>query len=81
MADMDKLADGDRLFVARLLAEAPKLADAVVVAKRLHRMLRDGKHPANTTALRIPDEGPGSGSTIEDQLSQDLDAVGCKGCC
>jgi len=40
MAGTDKLADGDRLFVARLLADAPKLADAVAVAKRLHRVLR-----------------------------------------
>ena len=40
MADTDKLADGDRRFVARLLTNTPKLADAVAVAKRLHRILR-----------------------------------------
>lgn len=40
MADTDKLANGDRRFVARLLADAPKLADAVAVAKRLQRILR-----------------------------------------
>ena len=40
MADTGKLADGDHRFVARLLADAPKLADAVAVAKRLHRVLR-----------------------------------------
>lgn len=40
MADTDKLADGDRRFVAHLLADAPKLAGAVAVAKRLHRVLR-----------------------------------------
>ena len=40
MADMDKLADDERRFVARLLADAPKLAGAVAVAKRLHRVLR-----------------------------------------
>ena len=46
LADMDQLADGDRLFVAQLLADAPKLADAVAVAKRLHRVLRkEGEEP------------------------------------
>ena len=40
MADTDKFADSDRRFVARLLTDAPKLADAVAVAKRLHRILR-----------------------------------------
>ena len=40
MADTDKLANDDHRFVARLLADAPKLADAVAVAKRLHRVLR-----------------------------------------
>ena len=46
MADTDKLADGDCRFVARLLADAPKLADAVAVARRLHRVLRkEGDEP------------------------------------
>ena len=46
MADTDKLAEGDRRFVVRLLADAPKLADAVAVAKRLHRVLRkEGDEP------------------------------------
>ena len=40
MADPDKLADSERQFVGRLLADAPKLAEAVTVAKRLHRVLR-----------------------------------------
>ena len=40
MADTDALAEGERGFVTRLLAEAPGLADAVVVAKRLNRLLR-----------------------------------------
>jgi transposase len=39
MADTDALAEGERGFVARLLAEAPGLADAVAVAKRLNRLL------------------------------------------
>ena len=46
MADMDRLADDERRFVARLLADAPKLAGAVEVAKRLHRLLRkEGSEP------------------------------------
>lgn len=46
MADIDKLANDDRRFVARLLADAPKLADAVAVAKRLHCLLRkEGSKP------------------------------------
>ena len=46
MTDTDKLADGERRFVVRLLADAPKLAGAVAVAKRLHRVLRkEGDEP------------------------------------
>ena len=46
MADMDRLADDERRFVTRLLADAPKLAGAVEVAKRLHRLLRkEGSEP------------------------------------
>jgi len=46
MADMDKLADDERQFVTRLLADAPKLADAVAAAKQLHRVLRkEGDEP------------------------------------
>lgn len=46
MADMDRLADDERRFVARLLADAPKLADTVAVAKRLNRILRkEGSEP------------------------------------
>ena len=40
MADMDKLADDERRLVARLLAGAPKLADTVAMAMRLHQVLR-----------------------------------------
>ena len=40
MADTDALPAPERAFVGRLLAEAPGLADAVTVAKRLHRLLR-----------------------------------------
>ncbi len=40
MADMDRLADDERRFIAR------QLADAVAVAKRLHRVLRkEGDEP------------------------------------
>lgn len=46
MADTDKLADGDRRFVARLLADTPKLAGAIEVAKRLNRLLR--KHGSDS---------------------------------
>lgn len=46
MADTDKLAVGDCRLVARLLADAPKLAGAVAVAKRLHHVLRkEGGEP------------------------------------
>ena len=46
MADPAKLADSDRRFVARLLADAPKLAEAVAVVKRLHRVLwNEGDEP------------------------------------
>ena len=40
MADTDALAEEERAFVARLLAEVPALADAVAVAKRLNLLLR-----------------------------------------
>ena len=40
MADTDALPAPERAFVGRLLAEAPGLADAVTVAKRLNRLLR-----------------------------------------
>ena len=46
MADMDRLADDERQFVTRLLADMPTLADAVLVARRLHRVLRkEGDEP------------------------------------
>jgi transposase len=51
MADTDKLADGERRFVARLLADAPKLADAVAVARRLHRVPRKQGGKALTDVL------------------------------
>ena len=40
MADTDALPEADRGFVARLLMEAPGLADAIAVAKRLNLLLR-----------------------------------------
>jgi transposase len=40
MADTDALPEAEQAFVARLLAEAPALANAVAVAKRLNRLLR-----------------------------------------
>lgn len=40
MADTEALAEEERAFVARLLAQAPALADAVAVAKRLNLLLR-----------------------------------------
>jgi transposase len=46
MADTDKLTRNEHRFVARLLADTPKLADAVAVAKRLHCILRkEGDEP------------------------------------
>ncbi|MFL5337627.1 MAG: ISL3 family transposase [Geminicoccaceae bacterium] len=40
MANADTLPEAERAFVGRLLAEAPGLADAVTVAKRLNRLRR-----------------------------------------
>jgi transposase len=40
MADAEVLSETDRLFVARLFSEAPKLAEAITIAKRLHQVLR-----------------------------------------
>jgi len=46
MAKEGKLTEDESRFVARLLADAPKLASAVAVAKRLHRVLRkEGDEP------------------------------------
>ena len=40
MADTDALPEAERAFVERLLADAPELADAIAVAKRLNLLLR-----------------------------------------
>jgi len=40
MADTDALPEAERGFLAQLLAEAPGLADAIAVAKRLNLLLR-----------------------------------------
>jgi len=40
MADTDTLPETERAFVGLLLADAPGLAEAVAVAKRLNRLLR-----------------------------------------
>ncbi len=40
MIDPEKLADTERVFTTRLLADTPKLAEAVSVAKRFHQALR-----------------------------------------
>ena len=40
MADDDKLSEAEQAFIAALLAQTPKLADAITVAKRLNRLLR-----------------------------------------
>jgi transposase len=40
MADTEALSETDRLFMAQLFAEAPKLAEAITLAKRLHQVLR-----------------------------------------
>ena len=51
MADLDKLAADERQFVTRLLADAPKLADAVAIARRLHRVLRKDRDEALLNVL------------------------------
>ncbi len=73
LADMDKLADGDRLFVARLLANAPKLADAVAMAKRLHRILRKGGDESLQDVLTAAADTLLAGFATS--LSRDRDAV------
>ncbi len=40
MADAKALPEAERGFIARLLAEAPWLADAIAIAKRLNLLLR-----------------------------------------
>ncbi len=40
MADPEKLAADERVFITRLLVDTPKLAEAVSVAKRFHQVLR-----------------------------------------
>jgi transposase len=40
MADAEGLSETDRLFVAQLFSEVPKLAEAITVAKRLRQVLR-----------------------------------------
>jgi transposase len=40
MADNNKLSDSEQVFITALLAQAPKLADAIALAKRLNQLLR-----------------------------------------
>jgi transposase len=40
MAEAEVLSETDRLFVAQLFSEAPKLAEAIMLAKRLRQVLR-----------------------------------------
>jgi transposase len=40
MADTDALPETERTFISRLMEEAPSLAGAVAVAKRLNELLR-----------------------------------------
>jgi transposase len=40
MADNDTLSETEQAFVAALLVQAPKLADAIALAKRLNQLLR-----------------------------------------
>ncbi len=40
MVDRDRLSETERAFVSALLLRAPKLADAIAVAKRLNQLLR-----------------------------------------
>ncbi len=73
MADTDKLADGERRLVARLLADAPKLAGAVAVAKRLHRVLRKESDEALSKVLAAAADTPLAGFAAN--LSRDANAV------
>jgi transposase len=40
MTDIDTLPEADRLFIAELVSEAPRLGEAIAVAKRLRQVLR-----------------------------------------
>ena len=52
MTDADARANGERRFVTRLPADAPSLAQAVVVAKRLrYLMLYEG----DESLTEVPD--------------------------
>ena len=73
MADPNKLADGELRFVATLVADAPKLAEAVAVAKRLQRMLRKESDEALVDVLTEAADTLLADFAIN--LSRDRDAV------
>ena len=73
MADADELDADDRPFVARLLAEAPELADAVAAAKRLRRMLRKEGDEALPDVLAAAEDTPLAGFAAN--MRRDADAV------
>jgi len=51
MADTDKVPATEQAFISVLLAQAPDLADAIAVAKRLHLLLRRKSHESLATVL------------------------------
>ena len=73
MADPDALGGDERRFVTRLPADAPELADAVGVAKRLRRVLRKESDEPLKDVLAVAEN-----TTLADfaaNLRRDLDAV------
>ena len=73
MADTDTLAASEQAFVCRLLAQAPGLADAIDVAKRLTLLLRRKRQESLATVLADAD-----GTLLEpfaDSIRRDLAAV------
>lgn len=58
MADETRLSADENLFVGHLLKEAPRLAEAITVAKRLQRLLRHETGDTLPAVLAAADETP-----------------------
>lgn len=58
MADETRLSADERLFIGHLLTEAPRLAEAVTVAKRLQCLLRHETGDTLPAVLAAADETP-----------------------
>lgn len=73
MADADALPEADRAFVSALLTQAPRLADGIAVAKRMHLLLR--KKSDETLAQVLDDAADTLLAEFAASLRRDLAAV------